>query len=196
METSYFRGHFSYVFFRMTTFLAFYFSATRNLTFETLKIGTNNPEIANLKFENHGFLKNHVCLPNRTSWDIERYVLACSVGRNILYKKPIAMQVWLIISCKLIMKPYFDFHSLGREVKLEQTLWQAWESFNLLGSLGDADGGGDLDKAARFQLKQQSRTTNRRAASWYLVIEHFPSLIFLCSACAGISSWPWISRIR
>ena len=53
------------------------------------------------------------------------------------------------------MKPNFDFPSLGREVKLEQTLWQAWESFNLLGSLGDADGGGDLDKAARFQLKQQ-----------------------------------------
>ena len=53
------------------------------------------------------------------------------------------------------MKPNFDFPSLGREVKLEQTLWQAWESFNLLGSLGDADGGGDLDKAARFQLKQE-----------------------------------------
>ena len=62
METTYFSGHFSYVIFRMTTFLAFYFSATRNLTFETLKIGTNNPEIANLKCENHGFLNNHVCL--------------------------------------------------------------------------------------------------------------------------------------
>ena len=74
---------------------------------------------------------------------------------NIQYKQHIAMQIWLIISCKLIMKPNFAFLSLGSEVKLEQTLWQAWESFNLLGSLGDADGGGDLDKAARFQLIQQ-----------------------------------------
>lgn len=187
METSYFRGHFSYVFFRMTTFLAFYFSATRNLTFETLKIGTNNPEIANLKFENHGFLKNHVCLPNRTSWDIERYVLACSVGRNILYKKPIAMQVWLIISCKLIMKPYFDFHSLGREVKLEQTLWQAWESFNLLGSLGDADGGGDLDKAARYQLKQQIQNYKQESSiliscNWTFSLPYF----FMFSLCRNV----------
>ena len=63
METSYFRGHFSYVIFRMTTCLAFYFSATRNLIFGTLKIGTNNLEIAKLECENHGFLKNHAFLP-------------------------------------------------------------------------------------------------------------------------------------
>ena len=63
METSYFRSHFSYVIFRMTTCLAFYFSATRNSIFGTLKIGTNKLGIAKLECENHGVLKNHACLP-------------------------------------------------------------------------------------------------------------------------------------
>jgi len=39
------------------------FSGTRNLIFGTLKIDQNNLEIANLEFESHGFLKNHVFLP-------------------------------------------------------------------------------------------------------------------------------------
>ena len=39
------------------------FSGTGNIIFRALKIGKNNPEIANLEFENHGFLKNHVFLP-------------------------------------------------------------------------------------------------------------------------------------
>ena len=106
---------------------------------------------------------------------------------NILYKQPIAMQIWLIISCKLIMKPNFNFLSLGSEVKLEQTLWQAWESFNLLGSLGDADGGGDLDKAARFQLKQQIQNYKQESSiliscNWTF---SFP-LFFMFSLCRNV----------
>ena len=41
----------------------FLFSGTGNIIFGALKIGKNNSEIANLEFENHGFLKNHVFLP-------------------------------------------------------------------------------------------------------------------------------------
>ena len=33
--------------------------------FQTLKISQNNPEIANLEFENHVFHKNHVFLPTK-----------------------------------------------------------------------------------------------------------------------------------
>ena len=48
--------------------LLFLFSGARNIIFGTLKIGQNIPEIANLEFESHGFLDNHVYLP---SWDRE-----------------------------------------------------------------------------------------------------------------------------
>ena len=41
----------------------FSFSSTRNITFGTLKIGQNNPEIPNLEIESHGFLENQVFLP-------------------------------------------------------------------------------------------------------------------------------------
>ena len=43
----------------------FLFCGTRNNIFGTLKIGQNNPEIANLEFESHGFLENHVFLPTK-----------------------------------------------------------------------------------------------------------------------------------
>ena len=33
--------------------------------FWNVKIGQNNPDIANLEFENHGFLKNHVRLEGK-----------------------------------------------------------------------------------------------------------------------------------
>ena len=39
----------------------FLFSVTRNIILETLKIGKINMEMEDLEFENHGFLKNHVC---------------------------------------------------------------------------------------------------------------------------------------
>ena len=41
----------------------FSLSGTRNVIFGTLEIGHNNQEIANLEFESHGFLENHVFLP-------------------------------------------------------------------------------------------------------------------------------------
>ena len=44
-------------------FVSFLFVGTRNIIFGALKFRKNNPEIANLEFENHGFLKNHVFLP-------------------------------------------------------------------------------------------------------------------------------------
>ena len=40
------------------TCLAFYF-AVLDIIFGKLKMGRNNPEIANLEFENRVFLKNH-----------------------------------------------------------------------------------------------------------------------------------------
>ena len=40
-----------------------FFCDTRDISFGTLKIGQNNLEIANLEFESHSFLKNHVLLP-------------------------------------------------------------------------------------------------------------------------------------
>ena len=44
------------------TCLAFYF-AVLDIIFGKLKMGRNNPEIANLEFENHDFLKKHAFLP-------------------------------------------------------------------------------------------------------------------------------------
>ena len=40
-----------------------FFCDTRDISFGTLKIGQNNLEIANLEFESHSFLENHVWLP-------------------------------------------------------------------------------------------------------------------------------------
>ena len=71
----------------------FLFSGTRNITFGTLKPGKNDPEIANLEFESHGFLENHKIMFSfqpklgkiYVKWHIKaqilRYILACSVER-------------------------------------------------------------------------------------------------------------------
>ena len=62
-----FYGLFFLCSFRMKTLklVYFLFSGTRKITFGKLKIGQNNPEIANLEFESHGFLENHVFLPTK-----------------------------------------------------------------------------------------------------------------------------------
>ena len=56
---------FSYSFFRVKTLklVYFLFAGTRKIIFGTLKMGQNNLEIANLEFESHGFLENHVFFP-------------------------------------------------------------------------------------------------------------------------------------
>ena len=70
---------------------AFYSRALETI-FGTLKIGKNNPEIANLEFESHGFLKM-IFLFQLKNWakymvngisrrEFFRYVSACSVGRS------------------------------------------------------------------------------------------------------------------
>ena len=43
--------------------LVCFFPALETSFFVLLKIGKNDLEIANLEFESHGFLENHVCLP-------------------------------------------------------------------------------------------------------------------------------------
>ena len=43
------------------TCIAFIFRHKKNI-FGTLEIRKKIPEIADLEFEDHGFLKNHVCL--------------------------------------------------------------------------------------------------------------------------------------
>ena len=49
--------------FRIKTSKTFYVLELETLFYKKkLKIGKNNPEIANLEFENHGFLKNKVFL--------------------------------------------------------------------------------------------------------------------------------------
>ena len=44
-----------------------FFLSIRNIIFGTLKIGKNNPDIANSEFESHGFLENiwHIWLHGR-----------------------------------------------------------------------------------------------------------------------------------
>ena len=78
----------------------FLFSDTRDISFGTLKIGQNNLKIANLEFESHSFLKNHVLLPIKqaekklyemvyqdTNLKICLWLFACK--GNILYKEHI-----------------------------------------------------------------------------------------------------------
>ena len=50
-----FWGYFSYVLleWKIQNLSRFLFSGTGNIIFGALKIGKNNPEIANLEFENH-----------------------------------------------------------------------------------------------------------------------------------------------
>ena len=77
-----------------------FFCDTRDISFGTLKIGQNNLEIANLEFESHSFLKNHVLLPieqaeknlyervyQDTNFKICLRLFACK--GNILYKEHI-----------------------------------------------------------------------------------------------------------
>ena len=78
----------------------FFFCDTRDISFGTLKIGQNNLEIANLEFESHSFLKNHVLLPieqaeknlyervyQDTNFKICLRLFACK--GNILYREHI-----------------------------------------------------------------------------------------------------------
>ena len=61
---------------KLENLFRFSFPGTRNITFETLKIGQNDPEIPNLEFENHGFLENQVFLPTEQAETyLEIYVL-------------------------------------------------------------------------------------------------------------------------